>query len=58
MMTQRIVAGPTPKAAAMAGSAMLIAESRETSSAPRAARRTGIGQVYVGRAVDLARQSG
>src|ERR1700738_2763706 len=47
MMTQRIAAGATPKASAIAGSAMLIAESSETISAPRAARSTGIRQVYV-----------
>src|SRR5690242_12848675 len=47
MMTQRIAGAPTPKLAAIAGSAILIAESSDMSSAPSAARITGIRQVYV-----------
>src|SRR5262245_52024969 len=41
MITQRISAGPMANAPAMAGSATLTEESRETTSIPSAARRTG-----------------
>src|SRR5260370_231098 len=47
MITHRIAAGSTRNASAIAGSAMLIAESSDMSSAPSAARSTGIRQVYV-----------
>src|SRR5713226_4700859 len=42
MMTQRMVVGPTWKAAAMAGNAILREPSSPTSRKPAAARRTGM----------------
>src|ERR1700730_2759995 len=42
MMTQRMVVGPTSKAAAMAGNAILRESSSPTSRKPAAARRTAM----------------
>src|SRR5882672_6124143 len=42
MMTQRMVVGPTSKAAAMDGNAILREPSSPTSRKPAAARRTGM----------------
>ena len=46
MMIQRTISGGTANAAAIAGNAMFIIESSETTNAPAAASQGAIGRGY------------